>query len=121
MLHRKRTHRITVVETAEDLAEKLTEHSYCGCQGFEHAGYLYLNDSTSGDGAQEYAIFRVDGRGGQIESITFGWCNRAKGLEYIRRITSGEFDRGELAESTYGRESGFRLDRAERHTCYLCA
>jgi len=84
------------VETTEELAEKLTQHTWTLCTGFELAGYLFLNDSTSEDGAQEYAVVRrpsVPGRPFlQVESITFGWCNRQEAQGYIRQVIQGTSD-----------------------------
>jgi len=88
MLHKSRIWgKPSRIESAADLAEKLVEHTWTPCSAFEHAGLLFLNDSTSADGAQEYAI--VKGRR-QIESITFGWCDQAKALSYIERLAKGE-------------------------------
>jgi hypothetical protein len=99
MLHR-RTWSLSTVETAEELAEKLTEMTWCGCSAFQVRGtpYLYLNDSSSADGAQEYAVLKPDGDDFvQVESITFSWCTSEKALEYIRRISAGEFDNASYA------------------------
>jgi len=52
-----------------------------------HDRYVWLNDSTSEGGAQEYAVLRLglaDGYMTQIESITFGWCDRAKALQFVQ-------------------------------------
>ena len=58
MLHSKRTWCIAPVSDAEELARKLTELTWTGCTAFELEGYLFLNDSTSLDGAQEYAVLK---------------------------------------------------------------
>ena len=54
------------------------------------SNYLWLNDSTSPDAVQEYAVVRCpvspDGEYRQVESITVGWCNRQELLNYIRQI-----------------------------------
>jgi hypothetical protein len=119
MLHRKRLWSVSPVAFAEELAEKLTEHTWTCCQAFELDGYVFASDATCGDGAQEYAVFRRDDNSGefvQIESITFSWCSQEKALELIRRITTGEFDACE-----YGRVSSERLQTpAEHGTCHLC-
>ncbi|MDB5388253.1 MAG: hypothetical protein JWM11_3899 [Planctomycetaceae bacterium] len=65
---------------AEKLARKLTKTTiWCCCTGFALGEYLWLNESASPDGAQEYGIVKNEiGSGSQvqIESITFGWCNK---------------------------------------------
>ena len=91
MLFPRRDHVVFDVESPEILAEKLTQHSWCGCNGFRLRGYLFLNDSTSPDGAQEFAVVRESDMR-QIESITFSWCNQDKAREYIERSIAGEFD-----------------------------
>lgn len=57
MLHKNRRWCVTPVASAEELAEKLTEMTWCGCSGFRLGGYLWLNDATSPDGAQEFAVY----------------------------------------------------------------
>ena len=46
MLHTSRIWTIADVQTEEELAEKLTEHTWCTCSGFRLGGYLFLNDAT---------------------------------------------------------------------------
>jgi len=101
MLHKRRIWCVTSVESSDELAEKLTEYTWTSCTGFEHRGYLFLNDSTGPDGAQEYAILRPsnDASWLQIESITFSWCNLDKAREYVSRIVAHEFDFAEYASS----------------------
>ena len=77
MMHDNRIWCVSAVESAEDLARKLTEITWCGCTAFELEGYLWLDDATSPDGAQEFSVLKkcVDGTFVQIESITFSWCD----------------------------------------------
>jgi hypothetical protein len=109
MLFPRRVFQVAVIPTAEELAQKLTEMTWVLCQAFELDGLLFVNDSTSEDGAQEYAVFRGDE---QVESVTFGWCDEARALELIRQLQAG-------ANEHMGH---FRL-RLERkgHHCPLCA
>ena len=120
MLHSKRTWCVTPVSDAEDLARKLTELTWTGCTAFELNGYLFLNDSTSADGAQEFAVLKRPQPGEaffQIESITFGWCDFEKALGYVRQVLAGEYD-----EAEYRIEVAPRLETAAEHRrCYLCA
>ena len=57
MLHSKRIWSIVPAESPEWLAEQLTQYTYCGCNGFRLGDYLFVNDATCADGAQEYAAF----------------------------------------------------------------
>lgn len=124
MMHR-RAYTVRRVESAEILAGLLTEFTWCGCNGFEHAGFLFLNDATSPDGAQEYGVVSIDddGRdadtgagwvsGTQVESVTFSWCSEERALEIIEDIKEGRW--------------GIRLpvrvalEPEDRHRCPLCA
>lgn len=119
MLHSRRIWSVVPIESAEDLAEKLTQHIWTGCSGFELQGYLFLNDSTCADGAQEYAVVKKasDGSFEQIESITFSWCSQEKALDYIRRILAGQYD-----QAAYRIVVKPKLETAREHgTCHLCA
>ncbi len=99
MLHKKRAWHVAHVSGPEDLAEKLTQHTWTSDQGFELGGYLFLNDSTGPDGAQEYAVVKKPQNPGepyrQVESITFSWCGLEEGRRYVERCTAGEFDRAD--------------------------
>ena len=79
-MHENRVWCVSEVATAEELVRLLTETTWCCCTGFQIGSYLFLNDSTSPDGAQEYAVCKRLDDGGliQIESITFGWCDEAQ-------------------------------------------
>lgn len=114
MLFPKRVHHVADVPSVEDLAEKLTAHTWTLCTGFRLAvgdqALLFLNDSTSEDGAQEYAVFAPDGR--QLETITFGWCDRGRAVELIRQVLAGRVvDMGRFE---------LRLDERPDHVCHLC-
>ena len=65
MLHKNRLWSICQVDDPQELARMLTEHAWCLCTGFQIAGYLFLNDATSEDGAQEYAVVKRITRGGE--------------------------------------------------------
>lgn len=95
MMHKNRAHVRVVIRSAGELAEKLTQHTWTPCSGFRYGDHLYLNDSTSADGAQEYAVFRAEpdenGEHEQIESITFGWMTEAEALVTITKIKDGKF------------------------------
>ncbi len=131
MFHSKRRWCVAPVENAEVLAEKLTEHTWTLCTAFQLGGpacpcpsdrraagsYLFLNDATSEDGAQEYAVLKVAKAAYiQIESITFSWCTRERALELIRQVLAGKFD----AEGFYGPVRPW-LEAPENHCCQLCA
>ena len=87
MVHRRRIYNIAKIESVEELAKAVTESVWTLCTGFELGGHLFLNDSFTEDSAQEYAVVK-DGR--QVESITFGWCDRDRAAQHIRDILAGQ-------------------------------
>lgn len=88
MIHTTRPHSIHVIaESVDDasialLANKLANFDWCTCQGFRLGDFLFLNDATSEDGAQEYAVLRAspnaDGKHRQVESYTCSWMSADK-------------------------------------------
>jgi hypothetical protein len=58
MLHHHRRFAVTVVPSMAELTEKLIEHTWTLCTCFAYQGLLLANDSFSGDGAQEYAVYK---------------------------------------------------------------
>lgn len=118
MLHSKRIWSVFPAESAEWLAERLTQYTYCGCNGFRLGDYLFVNDATCADGAQEYAALQMTGdQYVQIESLTFSWMTQEKALGIIRRVLAGEFD-----HEQYGTVDARRLQTPEEHgRCHLCA
>lgn len=120
MMHDRRIFSATTVESAEELARTLTEHTWTLCSGFRLGRYLFLNDSTSEDGAQEYAVFR-EPEGSlelyrQVESITYSWCSYEQALGYVRRVLKGEFDGAGLETPAPHVE-----DVASHEVCRHCA
>lgn len=120
MLHRNRTWSLHSVSDAGDLARKLTESTWTLCTAFVLGEYVFANDATGPDGAQEYAVLRPRRERGdyqQIESITFSWCSEVRALELIRRVVTGEFDHQKL-----GSVSPVRLEQPRDHrVCGHCA
>ncbi len=120
MLHSKRIWSVSFVASAEVLAHKLVHYTWTGCQAFQLGSYLFANDSTSADGAQEYAVLRAssgDEELVQVESITFSWCDDVKALEMVLRILAGDCD-----SIIYGTASRSRFQPASDHgVCCLCA
>jgi hypothetical protein len=80
--------------------------------------YLFLNDSTSADGAQEYVVAKrtEDGRYFQLESVTFSWCSRDWALWFVRAVAGGEFDEGQFVREVFP-----KLEPERNHACHLCA
>lgn len=99
------------------LAYLLTEHSWTLCQGWVLGPYAFVNDSTSPDGAQEWAIVRLSD-GVQLESVTFGWMSREEAEAYLARVMDGELEEGDFTMGTVDRAQLVTPERA--HDCAHC-
>jgi hypothetical protein len=84
MTHSKRRWTVGDVETPEELAHKLTQYTWTGCRAFRlvGSGLLFLNDSFSEDGAQEYGVV-IESTRRQVESVTFGWMSEARARDLL--------------------------------------
>ena len=118
MLHSTRIWSVAPAESPEWLAEQLTQYTYCGCNGFRLGNYLFVNDATCADGAQEYAALKLAGdHYVQIESLTFSWMTQEEALDMIRRVLVGQFD-----HEPYAMIGSSRIQTPEQHgRCPLCA
>lgn len=113
MLHERRRFHIADVQSVDELCEKLTRQTWTLCTAFRLRAkgqtLLFLNDSTSEDGAQEYAVFAGKR---QVESVTFGWCTPERAGEIVRGVLHGEVvDMGSFE---------LHLDESPLHVCTLC-
>jgi hypothetical protein len=76
-------------------------------------GYLFLNDSFSPDGAQEYGVFKISNKQFiQIESITVSWCSSELSLEAIL----SESLKSQLLMKPYQ----LKIENTENHRCHHC-
>ncbi|MCA9076563.1 MAG: hypothetical protein KDA93_16180 [Planctomycetaceae bacterium] len=120
MLHTRRVWCVNLAVSAEELARQLIETTWCLCTGFELEGRLFLNDSTSENALNEFAIVKrhEDGRSFlQVESITVSWCDLPQMLHYVQATLMGEYD-----ISDFVHEVSPRLQTPEEHgRCPLCA
>lgn len=87
MMHTHRTWSLTTIEDPDELVNKLKRHTWCLCTGWRYKNTLWLNDSTSEDALQEYAVVRLPGRD-QIESITVSWCEPDKLRAFIEEFAA---------------------------------
>jgi len=81
MMHKNRIWQVKDLPI-ESLATELQRCTWCCCSGFRAGGMLWLNDATSPDGAQEYAVIR-ESDGAQVESVTVSWCKPEELQAYI--------------------------------------
>ena len=118
MLHRTRIWSVFPAESAEWLAEQVTQYTYCGCNRFRLGEYLFVNDATCADGAQEYGVLKsAADHYVQIESLIFSWMTESEAVSIIRRVLAGEFD-----HEQYGTIDRRRLQTPKEHgRCHHCA
>ena len=117
MFFEKRRYTVRAVETAGELAAMLSDgRTWTLCTGFAYGGALFLNDSSSEDGAGEWAVLTLDGV--QVESVTFGWMSVDEAERFLVDTLPGVMASPPIREpkapriQSYGEHSG---------TCRLCA
>lgn len=115
-MNKSRRWAVKKVDSPEELAKLLTEMVWTPCTGFQLGNYLFLNDSFSPDGAQEYGIIDLK-TGLQVESITFSWCSVEKARKYIEDVLAGKY-----AEGWRPGIDMTQIEAPEEHgTCWNCA
>lgn len=94
-MHKKRRHVYVTRTVLDELAVELTEWTWCGCNAFrievDGVELTFLNDSTGGDGAQEYAVFvrLPEGPLAEVESFTCGsWIKAPRFVELTREVVA---------------------------------
>lgn len=116
MVHKDRVFAVKEVDTLEELAELLSNYSWTLCTGFKYNGLLFLNDSFSEGGPQEYAVLKQTnpdtGEYVQIESLTVSWCTPEKIIEHIKQALNFKLSFGEPFIP--------KLDFSQNHRCHLC-
>ena len=114
MFHKNRIWHLTPIATAEELAHNLTQRVWTGCTGFNLNDVFYLNDATSADGAQEYAVVIQKGDDFiQLESVTFGWMKEARALQFIKEFQANPY-------WDFAVKVPVTLDDNSAHRCHLC-
>jgi hypothetical protein len=103
----------------EQLADRLTRFDFTSCTGFECGGLYFLNDSTSPDSIQEYAVIRKSNLE-QVESLTVMGLSATKEsvLAHIKRLVESD----ELESFTsYCEVERRQIDLSDEHHCRHCA
>ena len=114
LIHTNRVFGVKTVYGIKTLANQLFHYTWTGCTGYRLDEYLFLNDSFSPDGAQEFAVFRIiDGKSIQVESITIvSWHFNENHLEAV--LTQAM--QSQLNMGVYK----LQMEDAEIHQCNLC-
>lgn len=121
MIHTDRIFNIKTCSADEMIADFEHTRSWTLCSGWRVGDTLYLNDSFSEDGAQEYAVIRAqsDGKQAQFESVTFGWMEPEAIAAFIRETWNADLTQPEWRKLPLLAVS-VRTDHGEG-TCPLCA
>jgi hypothetical protein len=109
MIHASRRFHLIEVDSVGQLVDDFKKCTWTLYTGFAFQGLLFLNESCSEDGAQEYAVVR-DGQ--QIASLTVAWMSRAELHKTIDALLQGR-------DVDYGPVHSV-IDHAEDHHCPLC-
>jgi len=115
MLHPDRSFHVRTVRSAFVLALLLTKRVWSTDTGFQLGRHLFLNDSLSAEDRQEYAVIRIDERGGrreQVDALVVTGMSAVAVRRFIRAVVArgdtndetGEHERGQpnLVERDYG-------------------
>lgn len=109
MMHKTRTFSINKLDSFDELADQLLNYSFVLCQGFQVGEYLFLNDSSSEDGAQEFAVIH---NGFQVESLTVSWVKSKEEMLDLLAELPGELVLWDAKD--------LELDYSPDHSCYHC-
>ena len=117
MLHDNRVFNVADVATPEDLVVKFKGEVsvWCGCTGWRLNGWLWLNDSTSPDAFQEYAVVH-EATMVQWESLTISWMSAEAIRNFIR-----DFQEAEADGPFFGAVTNKIETPAEHGRCQHCA
>lgn len=88
-------------------------------RGFRLGDYLFLNDATHEDAAQEFAVLKDlgGGRYRQIESWTVSWMEYDSLVQHVAYCLAGNLD-----DLKWGFSVAPRLQTPEEHgRCHFCA
>jgi len=102
LYHQDRTHTVEKFEPdqAHALAEKIRNIVWTPCTGFQIGNYLLLNDATSPDGAQEYAV--IDKRTKtQVESLTISWMEISEIYDILIEFANDTFSHSQMYLGEY--------------------
>jgi hypothetical protein len=94
MLHKDRVWCLRALADASELVENLHRRCCTLCTGLRLGSYLFLNDATHEDGAQEFGVVKDLGGGQylQLESWTVSWMTADRLREEVIDCLAGKLD-----------------------------
>lgn len=110
MLHENRIWGEPVEVTLDEFAAKTTRGTWTVCTAWKVGDYVFVNDATGGDGAQEYAVLlQEDGDWFQIESWTCSWMDEQRIRECFAKLPDSDWKKRvqpRFEKHGYGTEVG---------------
>jgi hypothetical protein len=108
---------VKAVDTEESVAELLTNHYWPLCMGFEHEGFLYINDGDREDSPEYAAIYlqKLDGinaEGREVGRLVPD-TDTSKAYDFVHGIRRGRWSVDSPIK--------FKVEPDWHHSCDLCA
>ena len=124
MWNTKRRWCVNTIDNVDEIASGLTGNTQVLCTGIRWRGLLILNDATSEDGGQEYAVID-ENNGHQVESLTCSWMDPDELKQSLIAIAEGS-GRCVLMVTAWTdqKDPRKRIETPEQHRkrrCELCA
>lgn len=120
MFHTKRRWCVHDREDIREFAAELVSTTWVLCNGIRWRGLLILNDATSEDGGQEYAVIN-EKSGAQLESLTCSWMAKQDLVRTLEALASGTWDGAPLVTRwTDQKDPRERIETPEQHRQRYC-
>jgi hypothetical protein len=114
MIHTDRVFGVMAIPDIKTLTRKMYHWRYNSCEGYQQGKHLFLNDSSSPAGDQEFAVFRVsDGKFIQIGTMTIP--DRSFTENHLKNLLV-EAKKSKKMLKTYT----LQIEDAAEHQCHLC-
>jgi hypothetical protein len=114
MIHTDRVFGVMAIQDIKTLTRKMYHWRYNSCEGYQQGKHLFLNDSSSPAGDQEFAVFRVsDGKFIQIGTMTIP--DRSFTENHLKNLLV-EAKKSKKMLKTYT----LQIEDAAEHQCHLC-
>jgi hypothetical protein len=93
MLHKSRVWGEPVETDLDTFAKQVTTRDWTVCTAWKVGDYVFVNDASSGDGAQEYAVLieDEDGQWFQVESWTCSWMTPDRVRELYAKLPESDW------------------------------
>jgi hypothetical protein len=114
MIHTNRVFGVMAIPDIKTLTRKMNHWRYNCCEGYQQGKHLFLNDSFSQAGDQEFAVFRVSG-GKFIQIGTMTIPDRSFTDNHLKNLLV-EAKKSKTKLGVYE----LKIEDAADHQCHLC-